>query len=237
MSLTLPCSVAVTMPEIMWYVIAAVAGITLLLWCVITCAGSVPVMNLHRARLQSLPDGMSREILFTVLSDAPDLDGDWLRDQQFSPLGVFKADGLPGNPKIVAWQRRGEATWLCGYLLPDGSCQLDLVSQLEDGMLTTGTSRDAHLFPADSGRFVQSFDIGHVSELWQHHRQAADFLETAFGRQIDRQAPDFAECFASSLRAEGEFVRSIFLWPVRIPWWYFTRRLSRHNRPAEDLYR
>ena len=216
-------------------VVAGVVAVPVLLWCVIAWAGSAPVMTLHKVFLNPLPEPESREILFSVLTETPHLDGDWLNAEGFTPIGVFQAEGLFGTPNVIAWGRRGEATWLCGYLLPDGTCQLDFVLQLGESMLTTGTAKDGHLFPTEHGKFVQTFDRDRPSDLWQLHQQATQFLSTSFGLQIDRGVPDFAECFADSLRAEGEYVRSMFLWSAPIPWWYFTRRHTRHNRTAEQL--
>ena len=229
-------AMAVTVPVILWWVIGAAIAAGVLLWCVIAAAGAAPVMTLHKAHLQPLPDARARKILFRVLSDTPHLDGDWLNAQGFAPIGVFKAEGLMGSPKVIAWERRGEATWFCGYLLPDGSCQLDLVSKMEESVLTTGTTKDGNLFPTKHGKYVQTFDTDSVSDLWEHHQQATEFLSTTSGLQVDRKAPEFSECFADSLREEGEHIRSILLWPAWIPWWYFTRRSSRHNRSVEQLY-
>ena len=222
------------MPEINYLLLLLIVPAAL--WCIIAAAGSVPVLSLHKAELMPLPEDQARRILTNVLLKTPDFDSDWLRDEGFRALGVYRASGLLGNPKIVAWEHQQEATWLCGYLLTDESCQMDLVSLLGDATLTTGTTKDGHLFPADTGRFTQTFGLNSLRELLVHHRQALRHLAATRGLDVDDRAPAFSEAFASALRSEGEFIRSILLWPVRIPWWYFTRRRSRHDRTIEQLY-
>ena len=129
-------------PALLWCVAIAAVGILLFLWCVIALAGAVPVMTLHKVRLRPVSDARAREILAKVLSTHLDMDVDRLNAVGFSPIGVFTAKGLMGSPEVTAWERQGQATWLCGYLLPDGTCQLDFVSRLGESTLTTGTSKD-----------------------------------------------------------------------------------------------
>ena len=205
-------------------------------WAVIGLAGAAPVYTFHRTRLVQLPDAAARKILKRVLARTPNLDADWLADEGFRPKGVYQADGLFGKPKIIAWEKRAEATWLCGYFLPDGQCQLDFVSKIDAGALTTGTSKDGHLFPPSLGNFVQTFDVETTHELYEHHLDALNFLYSASNRQADVTIPDFADYFAESIKEQGRFIRTILLWPARVPWWYFSRRISRHNRRVEQLY-
>jgi len=139
----------------------------LLLWSLIAWAGAMGVMTLHKARLKPLSEEAVRKILRRVLRQAPEVNAEWLKSEGFPALGVYRAEGLIGNPRIIVWQNRGEATWFCGYLLPDGQIQLDLVSEMGDSALTTGTSKDGHLFPTAEGKYIQTFDIDDMSDLWE----------------------------------------------------------------------
>ncbi len=205
------------------------------LWGLIAVAGAAPVFSFENIRLSDVSNEEGRGILTSVYACTSVLDSDELREKGFVPLGVYRAEGLTGQPNIVAWERTGEATWLCGYLLPDRSCQLDLVSLLAGSMLTTGTTKDGQMFPTSAGGYVQTFDIESFVEFLDHHQKGLAWLSSSHGLVPDRST-DFADAFEDSISKQGRFIRSLPLWIVRIPWWYFTRRDARHNRSVQQLY-
>jgi hypothetical protein len=204
------------------------------IWVFIALAGAVPVFTLHRTKLEPLGTSAARTVLQQVFSSSPIFDHDELNAAGFAPLGVFQASGLMGNPKIVAFQRGNEATWLCGYLLPTGQVHADMVSVCSESVLSTGTSKDGQFFPSSRGNYVQTFDIKDFTTFLNHHDAALTWLERTHGLKVSSNV-DFIQSFTDTLVGHSRTIRSIPFWIARIPWWYIVRRSSRHNRSVEQL--
>ncbi len=206
------------------------------LWVLIASAGAAPVFTFHKIKLCPLPDSSARRMLQRAFSGSSRLSSEWPRENGFVPVGAFQAAGLLGTPQIVAWEIPGDATWLCVYLLPDGQCQFDFVSQTELSTLTTGTTKDGHLFPPSNGNFVQTFDVASAQQLYLNHQAALEFLEEMTGERVKPQSDEFIDSFENSIKKQGGHIRSIPFWILRIPWWYFTRRSRLHNKTVGSLH-
>jgi len=48
---------------------------------------------------------------------------------------------------------------------------------------------------------------------------------------------NFEEDFTGALSQQSKHIRSLALWPLRIPWWYFVRRSQRHDKTLTQLER
>jgi hypothetical protein len=216
-------------------VLLIMVGIPAGLWVIIAIAGALPVFSFKNTHLSKVSTDQAGQLLKQIYAQSLVLDSEELHNEGFVPLGVFTAEGIPGQPKIITWEQTGEATWLCGYLLPNGQCQFDLVSLLAAAMLTTGSTKDGQLFPTPTNGYVQTFDLKTLAEFLEHHRNGLDFLSNSYGL-IPDHSQNFADTFETSIREQGRFIRSLPLWIARIPWWYFTRRSSRHNCSIQQLY-
>ena len=204
--------------------------------CVISISGAIPVLSFEKIKLTPLQPEESRRILSNVLANAPNIDHQWLADSKLSGIGVFRADGLFGTPQVIAWEKDGEATWLCGYLLADGQCHLDLVTELSDGTsLTSATSKDGHSLPNVENAYLQSLNVSGAKELMEHHQRGLEFLRTQKNLR-PKQKLDFVEMFEASIREQGRHIRRIPFWYARIPYWFLVRTRSLHNRPIAELH-
>jgi hypothetical protein len=105
----------------------------------------------------------------------------------------------------------------------------------DEKSLTSGTSKDGQLFPARAGGWKQSFPVSSASELWSRHKDALEYLSEVAGFQPAKGTRDLPDEFVRAMRSESEHVRSIPLWPLRIPYWYFVRRNVRHGKSIRQL--
>ena len=106
---------------------------------------------------------------------------------------------------------------------------------LDQGSLTTGTSKDGQLLPDKPGSWTQTFSISTVDKLWERHESALNHLCAVTSARVAQGPPNLAEDFMEGIRREGAYVRSLTLGPLRVPFWYFFRRSARHNKSVQQL--
>ena len=217
-------------------IVCVILGAPIAFWVLIACAGAAPVFTFHKVKLRQLPDASTRRMLKRAFTGNRRLNSEWPRENGFVPVGAFQASGLLGSPQIIAWEIPDEATWLCIYLLPDGQCQFDFVSKTENHLLTSGTTKDGHLFPPSDGNYVQTFEVSSAEQLFNNHNAALDYIAETTGEDVVSQEGEFAEAFENSIRQHGTHIRSMAFWILRIPWWYFTRRSKLHNKSVESIH-
>ena len=140
------------------------------------------------------------------------------------------------SPIIVGWKHLEQQTFLCVYLIGPGRTELDFVSVFSPtSSLTTGSTRDGQMLPSNSENWSQTFSCDDASELWEHHETGLQFLESTRGVRPTPTAATLAEDFVDSMRAQAVYIRSLPLWFLRVPYWYFTRRFTKHNKPIAEL--
>lgn len=214
--------------------LAVVAGLFAIFWGFLCVAGALPVRTFARIELDPLEGNEARNLVSRTFRRGSWIDSSWPKENGFRPVGVFRALNLFGTPKVVAWQHEDEATWLCAYILPEGQFQIDFVSQLGDNWLTTGTTKDGHLFPSAEGKYIQTFTVKTADELWDLHNDAVEYLEDNRNVRVTTDNVDFAHTLETALKKQHAHITSIPLWFLRIPWWYFTRRNRLHGRTVEQ---
>jgi len=206
--------------------LALVAGI----WVLVAVAGSLPVVSLSRAQLEPLKSRQAEDALARIMVDGI-VDADWASANGFEPVGVFRVDNMAGSPLVVAWARSGERTYLCAYLVVNNAPLVDFVTILDQGVLTTGKSKDGQLLPSSPGCFTQTFTAT-TAVLWRHHQTGLKVLATK-RRVLPLSGEGFLEeDFIEAMSRQADYVRSLVLWPLRIPYWFFVRRHVRHGKPV-----
>ncbi|QDT67508.1 hypothetical protein MalM25_04070 [Planctomycetes bacterium MalM25] len=192
-------------------------------------------MAIWKATVHPLSGETARTSLQLVLRGGQ-LSGEWAEQVGFRPEGVYEIRSSLMKPVMVAWRSDQERTYLVAYLVNGAPLNFDIVSMLQgDGALTTGTTGDGHLLPVGPDTYMQTFDAPQVETLWRRHREGLDYLASTKNRRVETAPGDLVEDFLSSLRSQAAHVRSIPLWGLRIPFWYLTRRTSRHNKSLEQL--
>ena len=210
------------------------AGAVALVWILISVFGSQSVLSLGDAGLEPLGDEEARECLTSVISQGV-VDTQWAADHDFQPTGAYTATNLPGEIKVVVWTRANEPTYLCVYVIPEMDAEMDFVTVCDEKILTTGTTKDGQLLPNTPESWLQTFSRSSASELWSRHQDALNYLSDVASFQPDKCTPNLQDHFACAMRRQAEHVRSLRLWPLRMPYWYFVRRNTRHNKSIRQL--
>jgi hypothetical protein len=206
-----------------------VAGV----WVLIAVAGSGPILAMEHISLEALPDRAAEPLLAKVISSGV-VDTQWLSTTGFGPLGAYKIDKLPGVTGLVAWKKEGETTYLCAYLLTTGDTGIDFVTVCDGAMLTTGKSKDGHLLPSPQGHYLQTFSAT-TAVLYRRHQDGLKILGKIKNIVPSTSPSEFENIFATAVHQQSRCVRSHLLWPLRVPWWYFTRRSLRHDKSLAQL--
>lgn len=206
--------------------LAVFAGI----WVLVAVAGSLPVVSLSRAHLEPLKSREAEDTLARIMVDGV-VDADWTATNGFEPAGVFRVNNMAGSPLVVAWARRGERTYLCAYVVANNPPIVDFVTVLDEGGLTTGKSKDGQLLPSSPGSFMQTFTAT-TAVLWRHHQTGLRVLAAKRGVVPLTGDGFLEEDFSEAMSRQGDYVRALLLWPLRIPYWFFVRRHLRHGKPV-----
>lgn len=216
--------------------LCAVAAAAIVCVMIIVFA-SITVLSLKNVRLEPLDEPESRRWLSHLIQNNY-IDAIWAAEHGFEPVGAYRAILQPASPIVVAWTRRDEPTYLCAYIYDSAQnrTEVDIVTVAGDQALTTGTTRDAHLLPEPPGSWSQSFSLPDLESRWQRHNEARAYLAAAAGFDPSRHQPHLTTHFTQAIRDQADYIQSIALWPLRIPYWYFVRRHLRHGKSVEKLY-
>ena len=216
------------MAIVVW-VLVALGGV----WILIACAGTGPVLAMRNVRLQATK-GRDAEALLERVVAAGAVDTPWLSLNAFDPVAAYQVQRMAGIAGLIAWKKRGEQTYVCAYLLVNGNVLLDVVTICEHGMLTTGKSKDSQLLPTPPGSYLQSFTAT-LAVLYRRHQEGLQTLSRLADMTPLAGEGEFENDFATALERQSEFIRSLTLWPLRMPWWYLVRRGQRHEKTVGQL--
>jgi hypothetical protein len=220
--------------QILWYALLGFVA----LWIIISAAGALPIWMLAKVTLAKVEGDSARKWLQEVFRQGL-VEPQWLADNNFEPQGVYLAPHQIGNPHFVVWRRAGERSYVCVYIITQNRqhrAEIDLVTAFELGGLTTGTTKDSFTIPGRPGHWMQAFPERQVAPLWKLHDDALTFLKQTTGQRASTEVIDFADDFVSNVRAHIAYVRTIPLWFLRIPYWYFVRRNRLFKLPIHEQY-
>ena len=203
-------------------------------WILIAVAGSGPILAMEHVAMELLSDCEAEPLVAKVITSGQ-IDPQWLAATGFIPQGAYRIVKMPGVAGIVAWKKEGERTWLCAYILTTQEMGIDFVTLCDDdGMLSTGKSKDGHLLPNPQGHYLQTFSAT-TAVLYRRHQEGLQALQRLKGISPNRLPGNIEEVFSAALDRQSRFVRSHLLWPLRVPWWYSTRRSQRHDKSLAQL--
>ena len=203
------------------------------IWILISAVGNGPVLAMQRVFLSPCSERETAELLKQVVS-AGGIDAQWLSATGFQPVSAYRVERMSGVAGMVVWKLEGERTYVCVYLLVNTQLLFDIVTMLESGMLTTGKSKDSQLLPYDPGSFMQSFTAT-LPVLYRRHHEGLHTLGRFRNLVPLVSERAFEEDFSEAMAEQSAYIRSLPLWPFRIPWWYFVRRSQRHERTIAQL--
>jgi hypothetical protein len=217
--------------QIAIYAILALAA----LWLVISAAGALPLFMLAKVNLTRLEPNEARPWLQKVIGRGI-VEPQWLSDNAFEPRGVYHAAGQVGNPHFVIWQKTGQRSYICVYIVMENRVEIDLITMCDVGGLTTGSTKDGLTIPGRPFHWMQAFPIRDVAPLWKQHEAGLAFITQTTSQRPSTKQMDFIDEFVTNVRAHVAYVRTIPLWFLRIPYWYFFRRNRLYKRTVREQH-
>ena len=160
----------------------------------------------------------------------------WLEEHQFEWIGCYRIVIPNVKMRFSAWKQVGSNTYLCVYRVKavnlPGKTNVDIVSIFGRRYgLTTAGSDDGPMFPVMPGVYKQYFETRDISHLWSLHTQAEALIAPTDLTRIDPiDKVAFEDMLARAIKDELDFIRSILLWQLRVPWWYFVNRPRHLNK-------
>ena len=187
-----------------------------------------------KTKVRRVEEGEAAADIQTVLSGGV-VRPEWLRENGFHPAGVYSLTVRRQTFKLVVWTKRDEETSFQAYIFRKGRIEKEFGTDLGDHSLCTCSTELAQIFPMPPGKWVQSFAETEVADLWIRHTSALDYIARQTGLRPDTGDPPTAEGFEKSINARYQYLFSLPLWPLRIPYWILTRARLRHNKPIWEL--
>jgi len=160
---------------------------------------------------------------------------EWTQRNGFTFVGYYCAKiGFQGIFPAV-WRRTDKPTFLCHCVYWQSNrgarCVPEFVTGFaQDISLVTANSRDAQMLPQKEGSYKQTFSDECLDDLWDRHIVGEDYLIDQGGAQLVQIEGSFEDHFLKGVREERRYVRSIPLWFLRGPYWYFVRRNKWHGK-------
>ncbi len=165
----------------------------------------------------------------------------WAEENGFHYVGLFRIQVV----LLAVWENPEKSTFLAQYLNFEGPF-FEIETAFDKNIsLTTGNVRDGMLMPFPRGNYTQSFPKKSLEELWERHLEAERYLTETGGAHLtpycselpwgnvhpedpfEKPGPSAVEIsLTSGVRTQAKHVRSLLLWPLRWPYWYFVRRFT-----------
>lgn len=131
----------------------------------------------------------------------------------FGEIDRFYLKTIPDST-TVAFLHENEPILFCVYHFGK-KMGCDVVTVYEnDYALTTNNSLDGGMAPRRDKDLLQIFPDAGYEQLYQKHMQAHIFLIEQGLRPYYIQPGDFRRRFMQDYRAQGDYIRTFFLWPA-----------------------
>lgn len=195
---------------------------------------------------------MNRIERLTLTKDEPPEDDTnrWAVENKFYYLGEFLLQAGNARTLVAVWRHYHDPTFFSACfaqgLQPHASNESKVLTQelafdfttcLEnDYSLTTGSTASANLFPSKQGSYKQTFTISDLEELFRRHQEGVGYLKTVGGARFCTLNKPVEQYILDALHSSTDYVRSLFLWPLRGAYWYFIRRKLWHGLSIQQQH-
>jgi hypothetical protein len=210
--------------------ILVLTAVGAVLACLLACylfmavAAAGMIANLSRLESRDIVPDNRPDVLSAAHCHA------WASAHGFVLRGAYRALGVT----TAVWVHSLEPTHLCLYSMR-GNTYTDFATQLGGrNDVTTASSRDGLLWPLPVGVWKQAFPGKELDQLWLIHQEATRYVRGRSGVGFAQETTDFPEALVGGIRREMEHVRSLPLWPLRLPYWYFVRRRRLLNKTVRE---
>ena len=210
------------------YVLIAVYFISFV-WIVISAMCLLNVLNMSKAKMNRSDD-----------SAATQSTEKWARQNDFSFIGNYKMRIGNITATISSWKHLNKTLFFCKYYIVTSKQTVtssEFVTLFDNNLsLTTGDKKSCHFFPSSKGSYMQSFSKLSFAEKYEKHLSMEKFLIQNAARQIQIKK-EFEQTFLDAMHNQMRYIRSLFLWPLRAPYWFFIRKHLWHNKSIEEQSR
>jgi hypothetical protein len=211
--------------DLLWYVVLPVLIVIVAGWWIFKHIGETQIERItgHEA---------DRVRLLGEVLTGPG----WLEENNFQWVGAFRFVIPNVNTRFAAWKQHGNHTYICVYRTKGenipGITTVDIVSIFgRRYALTTTGSSDGPLLPIGPGCYKQMFDTKNIHRLWEVHSDAETIVAPTDLRTIDTlEDQGFETILKDTIKDELAFIRSLWFWQLRMPWWYFVNRKRNLNK-------
>ncbi len=142
--------------------------------------------------------------------------------------------------KVSTWRNSEKCLIVCLYVSEKG-VHYDLVSEFTGKRgLTTSSSAYGAVLPSVPKNFLQYFPGMTLNELWQRHTEAEEYIKNKYSIVLERFGDDTLSEFKDAIVEQMKYIKSLFLWQLRGPYWYFfwyfLRKKFMLNRKVSERY-
>ena len=213
-----------------WYIIGIVGCIGIFVFISVCLAGAGSVNKL--ADPSNLLTKLSDEVDFNKIV-IPESDKDWIQSLGWESIGYYQ---FQENMYFNVWRSNETHSYMLVTQAP--TCTYyEFVSEFEqDVFLTTSTSKDAGLFPQWEKHYKENLSILGMNDLCKQHLDSSAFVKLLNNVQPVKTTLQFEDYILDSVSGEMKFIQSLFLWQIRMPYWYFIKRSMKWNKTIKEQH-
>ncbi len=164
----------------------------------------------------------------------------WAEQNGFAFAGCYLVKMGSHKAFISAWCHVDRPTLLCRYSIPlsrPSQGGTDIATDFADDVSLTSCDVKGGLFnPKPPKHYHQGFAGLTLDELWSRHVEMEDYLMDVGGARLVSRQIDFANGFVDACRKENQYIRSLPLWFLRGPYWFFVRQNLLHNKSIRQQH-
>lgn len=220
--------------EIIPLVVICAFSIVAGFWLLACVVGMLGILMAARAKLVPLSERQAGALLERILRDGT-ADTEWLSEKGFRPDGAYRFRGCAFLPEIVVWRRPEDGTYFYQHVLFDERVESTFITFFGRDTLTTTSVKHEQALPLPPGSWTQSFTARSPILLWRYHRAATAFVSEHLARRHPDANAKLEEGLPAAIRKQLAHLRTISVWPLRIPLWVLSLPGRRHDKPLWEL--
>lgn len=157
----------------------------------------------------------------------------WATNHGFQRSYLFDVENMKPPPiNCALWTNAKTKEVIALYYHNEPGHHYDVVTMYSNQqVLTTGSSKDGAMLPTPPNKHTQIFPNHGLEELYRQHQKARQVMERQ--RRLVPLVPpqNIMQVVVDDMQRQIDYVRSIPLWQLRGPFWYFIRKQTHSNKP------
>ncbi|MHC4551221.1 MAG: hypothetical protein ACYSUT_00430 [Planctomycetota bacterium] len=173
----------------------------------------------------------------------------WTDSRGYNYLDTYLMEISGVRTFLAVWQHPHDPTFFAAYITQAVNSKSQPSKNVKQEMafdfvtyftgsfsLTTGSTSSGNLMPLKEGLYRQTLNYGNLDELQEKHNEAVTYLKSFGGVQPGTLSLPAIDYIVDALRNSTEYIRSLSLWPLRGPYWYFIRKHLWHNLTIQQQH-